>query len=168
MTHIMFRRSDTGVAYISEEALTRMLSYRQTTPNACEAGGVLLGRHRIDSHDIFVEDITTPHHLDKRTRITFVRSKAHQRLAMKRWKNSGETCGHLGLWHTHPESDPHPSDVDIFDWRKALHEDHYEGPSLIFVIVGTSTLRMWQGYRDQPSVINELHMMTPEALSFEE
>ncbi len=74
---------------------------------------------------------------------------------MTRWAASHGTQTYLGLWHTHPESDPTPSTTDLRDWRQACRKDRYFGERLFFLIVGTSTIGVWQG--DRNGNINQLN-----------
>jgi len=53
------------------------------------------------------------------------------------------TTAYLGLWHTHPETDPTPSGVDRRDWEQAMSQDTFEGDRLFFPIVGTQRIRVW-------------------------
>ncbi len=108
-----------------------------------EAGGVLLGRHLLDSHDVVVDEVSTPQNSDRRSRFGFFRSSKHEQVARQRWLKENSTSAYLGLWHTHPERDPTPSDVDQRDWKQAVAGDTYEGTRLFFPIVGTHCIRIW-------------------------
>lgn len=124
-------------------AVEQMLSFAQRGSWQTEAGGVLLGRHLLDSHDIVVDEVTTPQSSDRRIRYGFFRSKEHEALAQLRWRQLAGTSAYLGLWHTHPEPDPTPSNVDCRDWRQAVVGDAFEGNRLFFPIVGTNSIRVW-------------------------
>lgn len=141
--HKVFRFGESGKLVIAESALVQMERFRQFRDRDTEAGGVLLGRHLLDSRDLVVDTITTPQKEDRRTRTSFYRSTAHNTLAKKLWEQSGGHLGHLGLWHTHPESDPSPSTIDLNDWKQSVANDSYEGEHLFFVIVGTLHTRVW-------------------------
>ena len=108
-----------------------------------EAGGVLLGRHLLDSYDVVVDEVSTPQSGDRRSRFSFFRSSRHEVVARQRWLEHQRTSAYLGLWHTHPESDPTPSSVDRHDWQQAVSADTFEGDRLFFPIVGTSRIRVW-------------------------
>ncbi len=71
-----------------------------------EAGGVLLGRHLLDTEDVVVDEVTTPQKSDRRSRFSFFRSKRHNVIAQDRWSEDASTLAYLGSWHTHPERDP--------------------------------------------------------------
>lgn len=128
---------------LAEAAVQQMLSFAQRRWWQSEAGGVLLGRHLLDSRDVVVDDVTTPQVADRRSRFGFFRSRRHEALAQERWRQQAGTSAYLGLWHTHPEPDPTPSTVDYRDWQQAVAGDSFEGDRLFFPIVGTNSIRVW-------------------------
>ena len=128
---------------IVEHALQQMLAYAQRHCWNSEAGGVLLGRHLLDSHDVVVDEVSTPQKSDRRSRFAFFRSSDHEYLARQRWTEHERTSAYLGLWHTHPEPDPKPSSVDRRDWQQAVSRDTFECDRLFFPIVGTEQIRVW-------------------------
>lgn len=97
-----------------------------------------------------MDEVTEPQVTDRRGRFSFFRSSRHDALARERWLATRETSGYLGLWHTHPEAVPTPSNVDEDDWRLALERDSFEGQHLHFIIVGTAALRVWVGRNGKP------------------
>jgi integrative and conjugative element protein (TIGR02256 family) len=128
---------------IVEHALTQMQAFAQRRWYHREAGGVLMGRHLLDSHDVVVDEVSTPQNTDRRSRCNFFRSHKHEQVARQRWLQEHSTSAYLGLWHTHPERDPTPSGVDQTDWQQAVAGDTYEGDRLFFPIVGTNSIRVW-------------------------
>jgi integrative and conjugative element protein (TIGR02256 family) len=128
---------------IVEHALRQLQAFAQHRWWNCEAGGVLLGRHLLDSHDVVVDEVSTPQNSDRRSRFGFFRSSKHEQVARQRWSQENSTSAYLGLWHTHPERDPTPSGVDRRDWQQAVAGDTYEGDRLFFPIVGTHRIRIW-------------------------
>lgn len=128
---------------IVEHALRQMQAFAQHRIGDREAGGVLLGRHLLDSYDVVIDEISTPQSSDRRSRYGFFRSAKHEKLARKRWLEENSTSAYLGIWHTHPEPDPTPSSVDQRDWQQAVAGDTYEGDRLFFPIVGTHCIRIW-------------------------
>lgn len=128
---------------LAENALEQMQAFAQLRVADREAGGVLLGRHLLDSYDVVIDEVSTPQRSDRRSRYGFFRSANHEKLARKRWLEENSTSAYLGLWHTHPEPDPTPSSVDQRDWQQAVAGDTYEGDRLFFPIVGTHCIRIW-------------------------
>lgn len=141
--NLVYRVTAEQQLIITEYALKKMQAFAQRYPWSKEAGGVLLGRHLLDSHDVVVDEVSTPQNTDRRSRFSFFRSYKHEEVARERWQQELNTSAYLGLWHTHPERDPSPSGVDQLDWQRAVCSDTYEGDRLFFPIVGTHCIRIW-------------------------
>lgn len=140
---LVFRVAANQRLIFTEQAVAQLLSYVQWRCWQAEAGGVLLGRHLLDSADVVVDEITGPQPTDRRSRFAFFRSRRHEVIARERWQAEANTLAYLGLWHTHPEDSPTPSSVDKDDWARAVAGDVYEGPRLFFPIVGRKEIRVW-------------------------
>ncbi|MDN2713684.1 Mov34/MPN/PAD-1 family protein [Janthinobacterium sp. SUN120] len=140
---LVFRVSSNQRLILVEEAIEQMLAFRQRSWWQSEAGGVLLGRHLLDTDDVVVDEVTTPQKSDRRSRFGFFRSKKHSTIAQGRWSEEASTVAYLGLWHTHPEPDPTPSGIDRQDWKQALSKDTFHGDMLFFPIVGIERIRVW-------------------------
>lgn len=132
------------------EAVYQMRAHTQSTAREPESGGILLGRHLLESQDLVVDEVTVPQKDDRQSRFAFFRSKRHNTLAHQRWEASKGRMAYLGLWHTHPESDPTPSCLDRRDWTKAIAQDTFEGERLFFPIVGIDRIRVWTKTRNGP------------------
>lgn len=135
---------------IANSVLDTFRKYGQVDPARPEAGGVLLGRHLLESPDIVIDEATLPQITDRRSRYSFFRSETHCSIATRRWEESRGKVAYVGLWHSHPEAFPTPSGTDLNDWRQALRQDVYEGDFLFFIIVGTQELGCWSGRRRGP------------------
>ncbi|MBO0951180.1 Mov34/MPN/PAD-1 family protein [Fibrella forsythiae] len=158
---LLFQIPGGGRLKISDQALDKMLSFRQLNLEDCEAGGVMLGRLLIDSNDVVIDEVTVPMCQDKRSRFAFYRHKrGHQAVINQRWHSSNGTCIYLGEWHTHPEPVPTPSTTDRNDWRRKLRADRFE-KSLFFVIVGTHETKMWVGEK-QCQLVQHMENITPD------
>ncbi|MDO9103068.1 MAG: Mov34/MPN/PAD-1 family protein [Candidatus Nitrotoga sp.] len=140
---LVFRVTSKQRLIITEHAVEQLLAHAQRRFWYCEAGGVLLGRHLLDSEDVVVDEVTVPQSSDRRTRFSFFRSKKHEVIAIERWQAEASTLAYLGLWHTHPEDSPTPSSVDRNDWEQAVVKDTFNGPRLFFPIVGREEIRVW-------------------------
>ena len=152
---LVFADSLNGKIKIGPAALLPISSFVQDDHKKTEAGGVLLGRFLIANSDVVVDQVTIPMVGDKRSRFHFFRSRhAHQKQILEAWTLSQGTCNYLGEWHTHPESDPHPSGYDFENWKKKLKFDKFDSDFLFFVIVGTTQINVWKGYRNNLSFEN--------------
>lgn len=140
-----FRLDDASTLWFSDEAVEKMMAYRQCRADDTEACGALLGRLFEENDDIAIDDVTIPQKEDVRRRTSVHRSTKHSDLAVRHWRASGHTESFHGLWHTHPENDPSPSSVDYNDWERALRNGQYPGNRLIFVIIGIEDVGVWLG-----------------------
>ena len=147
----------TGRVQISMAALARMMRYTQTELTSKEAGGVLLGGHILGTQDIVIDTVTVPMPGDRRSRTRFFRAKKlHQLIIDMAHERSDGTCTYLGEWHTHPEEVPTPSMIDWLDWQRRLIFDIFT-PPIFFCIVGTASIRVWEGKRGHKPVMLSLY-----------
>ncbi|WP_454802212.1 Mov34/MPN/PAD-1 family protein [Klebsiella pneumoniae] len=81
-----------------------------------------------------------------RTFPSFYRSSRHQEDA-ESWISLTNGKGtHLGLWHTHPELTPTPSDIDMADYNNVIKNATLNS-GLIYIIIGTQELKIWYGIK---------------------
>jgi integrative and conjugative element protein (TIGR02256 family) len=151
---LVFKVTSKQRLIITSQAVEQLLAHVQKWCWQREAGGVLLGRHLLDSEDVVVDEVTGPQSSDRRTRFSFFRSKKHEHIAKERWLAEANTIAYLGLWHTHPEDSPTPSSVDREDWQQAVTNDAFDGARLFFPIVGRREIRVWT--KSRSGVIREL------------
>ncbi len=124
--------------------------FRQLQPDSPEAGGVLLG-YRRDPH-IEITLTSTPGSKDVRRRFFFERlDECHQRFCSTAWSSSDGYIDYLGEWHSHPESQPNPSALDLREWRR-LGKTRKSRDALILMIVGTDCC--WVGIGDKDGIRN--------------
>ena len=127
------RMVDSNILFESEP-LNSMDQYRQDTKAKSEAGGILLG-YRRNAH-LHITMVTLPQVSDRRQRYSFKRSVSyHQQMALRQWHASQMTMDYLGEWHTHPESNPSPSLLDISEWKKISKQ---QARPMVFAILGVS------------------------------
>ncbi|WP_290747037.1 Mov34/MPN/PAD-1 family protein [Haliea sp.] len=127
-----------ALLHFSESTLETFCRYVQVSDTDCEAGGLLLGS--VHGVHMIIEQATTPTTWDKRFRYLFERMPfGHETIALARWTASHGIVRYLGEWHTHPEDDPHPSDLDISEWRR-LSAKRRDGRPMLAVIVGRKSL----------------------------
>lgn len=120
----------TRFVVIEPLAINAMRALRQIEPTAHEAGGVLIGERRGGS--FVVKEVTTPSSKDRSSRFHFVRKFFHHQLnVVNANRRSGGTSNYLGEWHTHPQDQPYPSNIDFKNWKSSLRG---QKPCLVAVI----------------------------------
>lgn len=118
---------------LSDAVLQYMASYKQIHPDMPEAGGQLYAPSLV-SETINICSVTGPYPNDKRHRFGY--SMLGDTASADR-QEQFRTGYHLcGLWHTHPETNPNPSLVDVEAIRANL-KLLPQWKSLILVIQGT-------------------------------
>jgi len=146
MSPIVFASVDGWRVKIDGPVVIRLRSFAQTGRDDLEAGGILLGREIIGSGDYVVDGLTEPMSDDRRRRRSFFRTiRLHQQKVSKVWHDSGGTRNYLGEWHTHPESCPSPSSIDLQDWRLRIRQPGLQTRFVVFLIVGTKEMVAWVG-----------------------
>lgn len=138
----LIKSEDYGDFVIGAEVINTLIRYRQLSKHDLEAGGALIGCILTDN-TMEANDLTLPQPSDKRTKCSFFRSSAHNRILNDKWKASNGNAYLVGLWHTHPESIPNYSREDKKDWLRVLKQGQYEGKSLMFLIIGQKKIRLW-------------------------
>lgn len=114
-------------------------SYRQLAPLSTEACGTIIGGKDLSADHYWIDIITEPQIQDIRKRFSFImRDNFHQNAANNAFKESNGKSIYLGTWHTHPESSPTPSNLDIQDWKACMKRN--PDRRLFFVIVGNKKL----------------------------
>lgn len=159
---LQFLRPNGGTLRIGTKALARIDKQLQIRERDCEAGGVLLGRIIVERPDFVIDVVTEPTKRDKRTRTNFDRAEQPtQSRIFKAWKAASGERNYLGEWHTHPENDPTPSQIDKNNWRRLARTARFEQDVLFFVIAGLKRKRAWEVGR-RGKVIAELRQLTSE------
>lgn len=130
-----------GLVLIEGGVLAMMQQFRQDASHKPEAGGILLGYRR--GRHLHIAQASAPLPGDRRGRTHFYRGAfPHSQFAIEGWLSSGGTIDYMGEWHTHPETQPTPSRLDLEQWQ-AIH-CRRSAFSMVFVIVG-SDRQNWYG-----------------------
>ena len=125
---------------IPDQVLAVFKAYRQFSIKAKEAGGVLLGKRRGDNIELCLATAPTTH--DQRARSFFTRlPRIHQEIVDRLWVETHGEIAYVGEWHTHPEKEPQPSSIDEGN-SMDLIQRHASGDTLLFIIVGTTSLHV--------------------------
>lgn len=112
-----------------------MLSRRQTSHRATEAGGQLFGTVSPDT--VRVMAATGPYPQDERRRYQYRSDPAAAESAIEEHTWAGRL--YLGEWHTHAEEDPQPSRADVEAMRTLRTKSQLNASSVLLVIVGLSS-----------------------------
>lgn len=133
---IVISTSPFSVVIFSKSAAKIILRFVQNDILKPEAGGLLLGyRH---GNNFEITKVTVPYPDDIQKRTYFERNDwNHLSIFSRLRKHTNRTISFLGEWHTHPESKPTPSSLDLKEWQKTK-ENNTE--PLIFCILGTKNI----------------------------
>ena len=102
-----------------------------------ETGGIIVGELKPLDNAIIITDISVPYENDSRGKFHFNRKPdGHQEYMDELWEKSGFKKMYLGEWHTHNQSKPFPSYIDVNNWKRIEQRNHV-APEMFFVIVGT-------------------------------
>lgn len=129
-----------GDILIETSVIELVRNYCQYQASMPESGGILLGYRR--GKHLHIVAATTPQPGDQRMRFRFSRrDQYHQKVAMRQWDMSDKRMDYIGEWHTHPETEPTPSSLDMSEWEKICCARKI---SMVFLIVGW-TGAFWLG-----------------------
>jgi len=140
-------------------AIAAMLANVQISKGAAESVGQLYARDLSQSR-LVVEYVTRlPPRFASRSRVQFDPKTALAE--RKQLFQEGLHC--VGLWHTHPEPFPHPSDEDRHLAHNYALAAQPQLSGIIFVIVGNAalpgTLRVWVADSDKLHSLNKVAML---------
>ena len=108
-----------------------------------ESGGYIVGYQHKETGNVSLEAVSHPYPFDVRDRIRFnIRDPRHQLFLRKARRNKSY---YMGVWHTHPQKIPVPSEIDWTDWRETLKADQTGCQYVFFAIAGTDEWRLWVG-----------------------
>lgn len=122
------------------EEIRRWIQDDQSIP---ESGGFIVGYQHMGTGNVSLEAISPPYPLDIRNRIRFyIKDPRHQLFLNRARRNKSY---YMGVWHTHPQEIPVPSEIDWEDWRETMKTDQTGCKYVFFAIVGTAEWRLWVG-----------------------
>ncbi|ELB2850075.1 TPA: hypothetical protein I7272_05720 [Vibrio parahaemolyticus] len=127
---------------VNKQVYDCWLKHRQLKRENTEQFGVLIGSRTEDESKIWIDRCTTPKQKDISLRERFVmKDPIHQKTIDTAFKESNGELGYIGTWHTHPQSEPTPSNIDLNDWIQcALRNPDRQ---LVFVIVGNKQINVY-------------------------
>ena len=117
--------------------------YLQTSSAIPESCGYIFGYKDSKTGNITLSCVSTPKEKDVRRRcFCTLRDILHRDFLVNQFK---EQNYYMGTWHTHPQSTPVPSSIDIDEWKKTLKYDKTGCEFAFFLIAGTSDFGIWYG-----------------------
>ncbi|HEI8504902.1 TPA: Mov34/MPN/PAD-1 family protein [Serratia marcescens] len=150
--HVVWGTKDGACGALTPAVIRKLSKWTQNRFYSKEAGGLMLGFVDSDTNGLLVEDLTVPGSGDQRSRTSFFRGERHQREA-ELWNIQTNGRGtQLGFWHTHPETNPTPSNTDINDIESVLRNGKFECNGFLYLIVGTQTIGYWYAHTGQPLI----------------
>lgn len=149
---------------LSKEVLQTFIRSRQTE-GMNESGGLLFAKFNLP--DINIECATTPHSTDKRWYALFVPNRIVHRLKVRKLFKQG--YHYIGEWHTHPESCPSPSQLDLTSMKDAYLKSHHELNYFVMIIVGNSdeSLNLWVSLHNDEETIPLKDAAAPDGRTYE-
>lgn len=125
---------DSGqVLVLSDAVVKHIVSNRQSRPGQMEAGGQLFAT--FEDNTVLITRATGPRKADYRSRFRFVPHRVSERREIKRLYKAG--LHFVGDWHTHPQTVPRPSDIDLANITDMFEKSRHGLAGFVMIIAGT-------------------------------
>ena len=109
------------VVDVLSSALEEIGKWLQDDSHKPESGGYIVGYQHEKTGNISLEAVSRPYLADTKSRVYFeIRDPRHQLFLRKSRRNKSY---YMGVWHTHPQDCPIPSDIDWKDWHETMKSD---------------------------------------------
>lgn len=116
-----------------------------------ESGGYVVGYQHKETGNISLEAVSHPYLMDIKNRVRFdIRDPRHNFFLKKAQRRKSY---YMGVWHTHPQRIPIPSNVDWVDWYKTMQMDKTGSNYIFFIIAGTEEIRVWIGNSETKEIV---------------
>ena len=112
MSLLKYHCKEFGVKLEIEETIIEKMILESRAHYPKEFGGILIGRYSDDLNTAIITDIIIPAEYDN-SRSHFVRGNEGIEERLNAEFNKNPSIIYLGEWHTHPNSSPNPSQIDI-------------------------------------------------------
>ena len=120
-----------------------IIKWLQIDEESLEAGGYIVGYQHKDNKNVSLEKVSHPYIGDYRDRNHFsIRDPRHKLFLQKEQRRKSY---YMGVWHTHPEDVPHPSETDKIDWDQSVKNEKSGCSYIFFIIAGRKKIRIWAG-----------------------
>jgi len=150
---MLFENREHGTILIAPEVVNTFAKFRQTERSIPEAGGYLMGE--LFGDQLVISVATVPGKGDLQRSTFFRRCKERgQNLLNRIWKSSGQTLVLAGEWHTHPERNPAPSDIDVREASNSFKKNEFPLGFMVVVIVSNAAIvNSWFGVQTLSGLI---------------
>lgn len=144
---------------VSGDVLRHFLKNRQDAFWKSEAGGQLFAR--ISGNRWEIVKATGPRRADYRRRFRFFPSRKEEQSEINTSFEDG--LHYVGDWHTHPEEQPTPSDLDRRSMAEVVRSSQHQLPGFLMIIVGTDETPngLWVSFHGRDGSSEELARRTP-------
>lgn len=157
---VKFQLPNGKVVDILSPVLDEIFKWIQDDVEKPESGGFIVGYTHENSGNISLEAVSTPAPLDKKSRFFFaIRDPLHKVFLKKVQRRKSY---YMGVWHTHPQQDPTPSDIDWKDWRETMKLDKTGSDFVFFIIAGIDKWRIWIGDYSTNSIVEGIECLKDE------
>lgn len=143
---------------ISDNVIQIIQCYLQDSYEKKEAGGVLIACENATNDNLIIQFATEPMPKDKRTKTRFSRKDmGHVDFFKKIYNENKGVYTYIGEWHTHPESCPEYSGIDLKNWNK-IRKQSGVCDKQYHIIAGFRYLRIWEYSKmhKEPSLVKTL------------
>ena len=141
--YVKLNLPDGNVVDVLSPVLEEIRKWVQDDISKQESGGYIVGYQHKHTGNISLEAVSHPYLLDVKSRVRFdIRDPRHQNYLRKAKRNKSY---YMGVWHTHPQEIPFPSDIDWNDWNGTMRTDITGCQFVFFAIAGTKEWRIWAG-----------------------
>src|SRR5689334_11446277 len=120
------------VLVLAEEVVRKFRHYRQKRWYQREAGGQLFARLSLSR--VVIDEATGPRRTDRRTRTSYVPDRHAEQQEI--YSRHAAGLHYVGDWHTHPETFPRPSGIDLASISESARKSVHTLNGFVLVIVG--------------------------------
>lgn len=151
---VYYGNTNDPMVLIPNDIYQSFLSFKQRGREP-ESGAIILG-HRRGKHFV-IDTITTPRNNDVQRRTFYHRQDPSHITESQGFITKQDYTTYLGEWHTHPQVNPQPSDLDKREWQR-ISKMNANKP-LLFIIVGLQSLYVSCGWKvlsfTEESIVDE-------------
>lgn len=116
-----------------ESVVNKLISYIQLQGET-ERGGLLFARFKFP--EVCISNISLPYRHDIQGIYSFIPNQRHQNIEI--FRNYKNGLHFVGEWHTHPQSHPVPSCIDLLSMKDSYLKSRHELNYFLLLILGNT------------------------------